>query len=342
MARLASEAKAGYYPTPPDEMALACEKFTIGAGARANIIDPCAGEGEALRMLADHLKAQGGNITTYGIEIEATRAEKCRKVLDHVVKCPYETARTSVKAFSAMWLNPPYNEKDRERTEVVFLRDLTCPIGGKLMEGGVLGYCIPVNVLVPAAPILAARFDDLAVYRFTEKNYPAYKQVVVFGVRRSRARQGIEAKEIREWLKELSASPEKIPPLDGPDGKVYRVPESPDKKILFRGSATDPEEVAKDLPGSSLWEEIKYLLLPFKRVSTLQPPVLPLKPAHSAVAIATGAIGGNMGGHLLVGRTKKVTDRKVIPEEKGERIIETERHVTTVRVFTADGVYDLE
>ncbi|SHF42195.1 hypothetical protein SAMN02745218_02220 [Desulfofundulus australicus DSM 11792] len=341
MARLASEAKGGYYPTPPKEMELVCKKLRVEPGTKVNIIDPCAGEGDALKMASDHLKSEGGNVTSYGIEIEATRAGKCRSKLDRVVRCGYEEARVTPKAFSFMWLNPPYNERGGERAEVTFLRDLTDPVSGKLMNGGVLGYCIPQYVLAQAAPILAARFDDLAVYRFTDENFPVFKQIVVFGVRRTKARQGSEAREIREWLKELSRE-EGLPVLDADDGVTYLIPESPAVKITFRGSVTDPLEVAGDIVRSPVWEEIKYLLPMPRKVSSLKPPVLPLKPAHDAVAIAAGAIGGNMGTHLLVGMTKKVVDRQVIPEEKGEKVIETERPRTTIRVFTPEGIYELE
>ncbi|AEG14543.1 plasmid-like protein [Desulfofundulus kuznetsovii DSM 6115] len=341
MARLASEAKGGYYPTPPKEMGLVCKKLRVEPGTKVNVIDPCAGEGDALKMASDHLKSEGGNIVTYGIEIEATRAEKCRSKLDRVVRCGYEEARVTPKAFSFMWLNPPYNERGGERAEVTFLRDLTDPVSGKLMNGGVLGYCIPQYVLTQAAPILAARFDDLAVYRFTDENFPVFKQIVVFGVRRAKARQGSEAREIREWLKELSRK-EGLPVLDANDGVTYLIPESPAVKITFRGSVTDPLEVGGDIVRSPVWEEIKYLLPMPRKVSSLKPPVLPLKPAHDAVAIAAGAIGGNMGTHLLVGMTKKVVDRQVIPEEKGEKVIETERPRTTIRVFTPEGIYELE
>ncbi|MGB9803106.1 DUF6094 domain-containing protein [Desulfofundulus sp.] len=341
MARLASEAKGGYYPTPLKEMELVCKKLKIEPGTKANIIDPCAGEGDALKMVSDHLELEGGSIVTYGIEIEATRAEECRSKLDRVVRCGYEEARVTPRAFSFMWLNPPYNERDGERAEVAFLRDLTDPVSGKLMSGGVLGYCIPQHVLAHAAPVLAARFDGLAVYRFTDENFPVFRQVVVFGVRRAGARRGSEAREIREWLKELSRAGG-LPVLDADDGVTYLVPESPAVKITFRGSVTDPLEVARDIVRSPVWEEIKYLLPVPRKVSSLRPPVLPLKPAHDAVAIAAGAIGGNMGTHFLVGMTKKVVDRQVIPEEKGEKVIETERPRTTVRVFTPEGIFELE
>jgi len=48
-----------------------------------------------------------------------------------------------------------------------------------------------------------------------------------------------------------------------------------------------------------------------------------------------------MGDHVLVGRADKVLDKTVIPEEDGTTEIQTERVVTTVRVFTQNGVYDL-
>lgn len=346
MARGASKEKGGYYPTPLDEMRLICKKLVIELGSGAALLDPCAGTGEALKIVADSLAAQGGNIATYGIELEETRAAECKKVLDFALKCDYKQARVSTKAFSFLWLNPPYDVIGHERVEVIFLRDLTDPVLGKLMEGGVLGFCIPQYVLQQAAPLLAARFDDLSVFRFTDANYPAFKQVVVLGIRRSKARRGEEAMVIREWLKELaSGGPDMIPPLDAEDDTFYLIPPSPDKKILFRGSMLDPAEIREDIANSPVWEEVDFRLLPFRKGSILQNPVLPLKPAHNAIAIAAGAIGGNMGNHLLVGRTVKVIDREVMPEEKGEKVIERDRYITTVRVFAPDlpeGIYDLE
>lgn len=346
MARGASREKGGYYPTPPDEVKLLCKKLFIELGSGATLLDPCAGTGEALKIIADSLTNQGGFVTTYGIELEETRAMECKKVLDFALKCDYRQARVSTKAFGFLWLNPPYDEIDHERTEVVFLRNLTDPILGRLMEGGVLGFCIPQRILAPAAPLLAARFDNLSVFRFTDANYPIYKQVVVFGVRRSKVRRGEEAKAVREWLKGLAeGGPDAVTPLGAGDDTLYRIPPPPDKKIMFRGSLLDPAEIREDIPNSPVWEEIGFRLMPYKKGSILKNPILPLKPTHNAIAIAAGAIGGNMGDHLLVGRTVKVVDKEVIPEEKGEKVIERDRYITTVRVFAPhlpEGIYDLQ
>lgn len=346
MARGAAREKGGYYPTPPDEMKLICKKLFIELGSSALIFDPCAGTGTALKIIAHSLTNQGGSITTYGVELEETRAMECKKVLDYAVKCDYKQARISTKIFGLMWLNPPYDVINHERTEVIFLRNLTDPVLGKLMEGGVLGFCIPQYVLSHAAPLLAARFDNLSVFRFTDASYPIFKQVVVFGVRRSKVRRGEEARAIKEWLKELSeGGPDAVTPLDADDDTFYQIPPPPDKKILFRGSLLDPAEIREDIPNSPVWEEIGLKLLHYRKGSILQNPVLPLKPTHNAIAIAAGAIGGNMGNHLLVGRTVKVVDKEVIPEEKGEKVIERDRYITTVRVFSPhlpEGIYDLE
>ncbi len=345
MARQESKAKGGFYPTPDDEMNLVCQKFSIDLATRAFLIDPCAGNGSALKMLSDHLKRKGGLPETYGIELEETRAQEAKEVLDHAVKCDYNQARTSTKAFSVLWLNPPYDHHDGDRVEVTFLRDLTDPVSGKLMVGGVLGYCIPQKVLKDAAPILAARFDHLSVFRFTDKSYPTFKQVVVFGIRRGTVNRGKEAKKVRTWLKFLGEQgPDAVKSLDTPTAP-YNVPPAPDKKIIFKGSLTDIKEIADSLEDSPVWDEINYLLLPYKKAAIMQPPVLPLKPTHDAIAISAGVIGGNMGSHLLTGRSKKVSDKEFIPPDekgKGEKIIEKERYITTVRVFSPTGVYDLE
>lgn len=345
MARLASEAKGGYYPTPPDEMALICARLKVEPGASVSILDPCAGEGEALKMLGDHINYQGASAKTYAVELEEDRAHKCKGITDHTLHCPYENARISAKSFSLMWLNPPYMERDGERVEVEFLRKLTDSNKAKLQPGGLLGFCIPQHVLKNAAALLAIRFDDVAIYRFTDKNFPIYKQVVVFGYQRSKGRFGPEVKQIREELKALAAAdPELIPALDVDDGVFFTVPAVERDVTLFRGDVDDPYEIARDIDSAQDWE-IERILLPKRSTVTLKPPVLPLKPTHTAVTIAAGAIGGNMGNHLLVGRTKKVTDKTVIPpedEHDEEKVILTERHVTNIRVFTKDGVFELQ
>lgn len=344
MARLASQSKGGFYATPPEEMALVCQRLRVKAGANLNLLDPCAGEGEALRQMAEALAQAGACPETYGVELEIERAQKAKALLGRVVKGGYEWLRASNGVFSALWLNPPYDlGANGERIEVTFLRDLTAP-NKYLQNGGLLMLCIPQHVLAPAAPYLAIRFRDVRVYRFTDRNYPVFKQVIVFGYREKMG--GPEAKRTREWLQQLGqAGPEALLPLDAGDGIKFTVPAARGPVTLFRGSVFDPEEVISDVEGSGGWEEIGNMMLPafLAHRTELKNPLLPLKLPHVAIAISARAVDGNMGTHILEGVTKKVVDQQDITDEKGTTtILKTERHVTTVRVFSPEGVFDLD
>ena len=337
MARLAAVEKAGYYPTPPEEVRLICSRIKSEPGTKISILDPCCGEGDALKEMAQTLRDQGADVTTYGIELEEGRAGNARKNLDHVICSPYEDAIVTPLAFSYIWLNPPYMDCGSERAEAVFLRNLTGG-SGKLQAGGLLGFCIPEHVLRDTALLLASRFEDIKVYRFTGENYPAYHQIVVFGYRRAKRPIAEEIVETKNALISLIGS--RLPSLDADDGGVFDVPPSSREVKVFKPARPDPEEIRSALAASSAWRRA-WELLPRVQASSMKRPVLPLKPAHIAVAIAAGAVGGSMGDHVLVGRADKVLDKTVIPEEDGTTEIQTERVVTTVRVFTQNGVYDL-
>jgi len=338
MARLAAVEKAGFYPTPPEETELICSRLTAEPGSKIAILDPCCGEGIALERMANALREQGAEVVSYGIELEEGRAKSAQSHLDHVICSPYEDAMVTPHAFSFMWLNPPYMYYGSDRAEVVFLRDLTDPSKGKLQPGGLLGFCIPERILKESALLLAIRFRNLRVYRFTDKNYPMYRQIVVFGYRREKRPNQEEVQEAKVWLSKLAV----IPTLDVDDGVAFNIPPSSKEVKTFKPAQPSKDEVMNALQQSSAWKRAEELLPRLKQIQDRKPPVLPLKTAHIAVAIAAGAIGGSMGNHLLVGKSKKVVDSTVVPDEKGITETQTERVITTVRVFSRDGVFDLK
>ena len=345
MARLASESKGGYYPTPSEEMALATAHLRVEEGSTVNLLDPCAGTGTALRQMAEYLRNMGAVTITYGNELENSRADEAKQVLDNVIKGGYEVMRMTHKSISCMYLNPPYDEKFGERTEKTFLRELTEP-GKYLQDKGLLMFCIPQRVLKNCASLLAGRFEKIRVYRFTDNNYPVFKQVMVYGYRR-RGKAGPESLDTRRWLESLGESgPEVLPPLNESDGHFYWIPPSQKKVMLFRGNYLDPLEVARDIDSSPAWSQVEDMILPrnVRNDCKLQGRfILPPKAMMLAVAIVSGAAGGNMGGdHLLVGITKKAADSVVEEVENGHKEITTERHVTVCRVFNQQGVYTLE
>lgn len=77
MARIESQAKAGYYPTPESVCELLKTKITRQVGAR--LLDPCCGTGAAIADLAP------ATTTTYGIELNHERATEARTKVHQVL-----------------------------------------------------------------------------------------------------------------------------------------------------------------------------------------------------------------------------------------------------------------
>jgi len=73
MARLASQGKLGYYPTPKDELIeiIGCDSSIIqfDNNVKLDVLDPCFGDGRALLRM----KKTYENIITYGVELDSVR-----------------------------------------------------------------------------------------------------------------------------------------------------------------------------------------------------------------------------------------------------------------------------
>lgn len=179
MARNAARRKLGYFPLVENE-AKRIRQFLQFPAACA-VLDPCAGTGRALDLIAGDTGAR-----LYGIELDAFRAEEARKNLDEVVQGSTFDAHSPVESYSLLYLNPPYDDEVHEdrsrRSEAVFLEHCF----RWLMPKGVLVLVIPAQRVSSCGTILASHFRDLAMYRLTEPEAAQYNQVVLLGVRRSR------------------------------------------------------------------------------------------------------------------------------------------------------------
>src|SRR5262249_25103046 len=140
-----------------------------------------AGTGAALRTLTD-----GAESRRYGIELDAFRAAEARHLLDEVIHGSVFESHASVESYSMLYLNCPYDreigEGKNQRLEQVFLEHTF----RWLKPGGVLVMVVPFDRVTNCKGVLTPHFRDKAIYRLTEPEAVAYKQVVVFGVRRSR------------------------------------------------------------------------------------------------------------------------------------------------------------
>jgi len=247
--RLAAQAKMGYYPTPPSVIALIANTLIRSGKGNLKLLDPCAGEGTALKQIGEKLSAE-----TYGIELDTERGQAARENLTQCLITDYMATRISNQAFSLLYLNPPYDWAIRndevsasERYERTFLRNTI----RYLIPNGVLVYLIPQARLDKTiAKILAYRFKDVKVYCFPEDEYKTFKQIIIFGVLKKRAEYD---EELARYLTEIGQLKTILPFLDRADCK-YAVPPSPTiKNFLFRTTMIDPVEL--EIEVKQIWIE---------------------------------------------------------------------------------------
>lgn len=324
MARPVSRQKLGYYPTPGSVVDKIRSLLGFPDGP-FSALDPCCGDGRALARLT-----AGTQALTYGIELHPGRARAAATALGHVLSCGYEDARLSHGSASILFLNPPYDADLREddgralRTERRFLRD-THP---SLIPGGVLVYLIPQRRLdPPTMRVLSSWFERITLYRFPDPEYRAFRQIVIFGVRKARAAldEGEQARLDRLRWGEL-------PPLPLAEAPSYRVPPTPPIP-LFRSSRPDPLLLAEEVSQSPAWRDL-WDSEPRLNGRLRGRPPLPLHRGHLGLLLAAGELDGLIGEgterHLVRGLVRK--DEVSWTEEEDDRIVEHTKEVFRIRV----------
>jgi hypothetical protein len=352
MARLESEAKGGYYPTPKEEMQHIVNLLSVESGKSISLIDPCAGEGDALQQMGQILTEKYGClVTTYGIELEKSRAKLADQKLDEVLACGYEEARMSHDSFSAMYLNPPFAEMQGRRLEEVFLQDLT---NDYLPPGGILILNIPVYVLRDVNKTLASRFVDIRVFRFTDENgnYDRFKQVIVYGKRRQKGLRSNEERLYRERIENellnFSFLGKGITSLDKAVkfGISYNITPAVKPVSLFQSMKVEPDDIIVSHINSGHYEKAMQKMSSLEITSSSRNirPAMPLKYTHIAAAISAGALPETMGSHMLVGVTKRIQEEKtaINPKNGKEQEITTFKPKSIVRIFSEKGIFNLK
>ena len=329
MTRLASTAKAGFYPTP-ERVTEWIARCVIPSTANGKIIDPCCGEG-----IAVHYLANAWNLESYGIEIDAERALEASSHLHRVLHLDYASARTPHHSFQVLMLNPPYDfaEGEGRRTEYQFLRDVT----KWLQPGGLLVYIVPqYRVDARMAGFLATTYESLQIYRFPDPEYASFRQAVLFGVARSEPTR--DEKTALALIQQCRASLPILPEsLD--DGLKYHIPEPSEvvrKTFFFRGTEINPQEALAEAMAVGAWKSAEWQewLTPKRDLMAFRP-LMPLKKGHLAMLIAAGLMQ-NLRLELVVGaetllvkgRTYKVQEQ-VESDDEDEEVVR-DRFVTEI------------
>ena len=338
--RLAAQAKMGYYPTPQSVISLIADILIINGKSNIKLLDPCAGEGTALKQIGEILDGE-----TYGIELDTERGRIAKENLTQCLITDYMATRISNHAFSILYLNPPYDwavKNDEvsasERYERTFLRNTV----RYLIPNGVLVYLIPQARLDKTiAKILAYRFKDVKLFRFPEDEYKAFKQIVLFGVLKKRAKHN---EDLAHYLTETCQLKAILPFLDRADCK-YNAPPSPAiKNFLFRTTRIDPGELEIEVRKYGLNGKISRLVKPLTLSERIKP-IMPLRQGHLAQLLACGMMNGVVfdknGRNPLVikGITRKEVETRTEHEDGKEKIIETDKIVITINAINEYGEF---
>lgn len=338
--RIEQEGKMGYVPTPTSQTDL-IKRLLHVPDAPVRMLDPCAGEGEALSRLA-----KGTQAVTYGIELDGARAEQASAVLDHVKHVAIEHARIDKQAFGLMWLNPPYDRatKDTEgqsdRKEIIFLRMTS----RYLVSHGILVFIIPQpQIDKNLASALVGRYRDIQVFRFEDNEYEVYKQVVIVGIRRSGPIGAGDASD-KHMLKQLveigKGDKNALASLEEFVDQPYMIPVASNDEPMFRAAIADVEELRQDVTHSPVFSTVEKMMGSTSSHASLSTPLLPFRRTHMATLMAAGALNSAVGigdnRHLVVGVTKK-TIESVVDENDPTKEIRTEVYKTAIRLYSADG-----
>ena len=299
--RLMNSVKMGYYPTDAANIGCILHGIAFPDGVVTNLLDPCCGEGAALKKLA-----VGNNCMTYGAEIDEARATKAQDELHRVAFGSFFHSRISHEAFHIVFLNPPYlsvinKGGGRSRDEKRFLID-SIP---HLMYGGLIVYIIPYyRLTADICRILCDNFDDISVHRFTEKEFLRFKQVVVIGKRIPR----IDGSSAAEQLEASVYAPGNIPLITDLEMGRYMVPAHPKKVQTFKGAEFNVVELQRQLKQSKSFEDI---LTKKKADMGIRRPPLPFSFSQLGLIGGSGLINGLIecdNPHIIKGRIVKVVN----------------------------------
>jgi SAM-dependent methyltransferase len=325
-----SQVKGGFYAAPPEAVAAVLERLRPPSAGESTLLDPCAGEGQALMQLAQGLRA-----VAYGIELSEDRAATVRDSLPEGQSlAPADFLRTAIsyRSFSCIWCNPPYDYATggEGRVEMQFIEKAA----HLLVDGGVLVLVCPHDVAESYAvqEFFDERFSQVSAMPFPEE-VRKYGETVILGYKRKQPAQAVNGRYDYEWLEKR---------LD--THVVYRLPPGQRPKVFRKSEPTDME-LARLVAQSPLRFHIERPA--DKEGNRPRPPMSP-GIGHRAMLLASGHIDGLIAPpdeppHVIRGTAAKdsyVASSDTSEDDQGNvttRTVISERPRLVIRVLDSDG-----
>lgn len=355
MARLASIEKAGYYPIPNQITGYIIAVLKAQHGGR--VLDPTAGEGEAIDRLATDLLLE-----PYAAEIHTGRARETRARLDdlladkelrsqlpftdigfnRVVGETFENISLAKNSIQLLYLNPPYDHgPNKKRLEHRFLLRSSW----WLQEKGQLVFVVPQYILSTKeiSSYLARWYEDILVTSFPEPYYSTFKQVVIFATKRKGQQAGEKYTAQRENLVRIGDATE-----DTPTGTTIikyveqnkaprEIPRPKIKSVSFKGLFVPVEIIAREHYKYGNIAQPEYEELFNEGKLEKKQPLMPFKIGHITRLIEAGIFDNAVLKHkvtgeqmMIKGRSRKmdlISNERTVDSNGTTRDIETRREV---------------
>jgi predicted RNA methylase len=337
--RIAGQAKAGFYPIHSEVMAVIAKHLYTRLPSpekpkdTLQIIDPCAGEGLAIKQLACALAIPNDHV--YAVELDGKRVERIKenipgaRVLGPVsfiggIQC-------TGQSFGLAYVNPPFDNEygGGRREEQAFCERAA----GLLVPHGVMVLVCPMHAFIGNREFVTyfdMHFEDSAIYKFLDgdgadgKRIRSYKEIVVFGRKRRTPiprdavyEHGVFYKmqvQFNDYItigsvpalgQTQPSSWSRGTPSNSREQSIrtFEVPPAWRPNTFKKISFTD-EELEAEVKNSPLNRHLKEVIL-----SPPSEPPLPLDKGHLGLILASGMLNGPVlgphGVHIVRGSSHK-------------------------------------
>lgn len=286
------------------------------------VLEPSIGDGKAVGKVLKNCQ----DYSIFGVELN-TNTYECLKSSEEVTYLLNEDFLRGVKishnSFSFCFANPPYgvDQDNKKRLEQLFVEK----IYGYLTNEAVLALVIPYYVLLDQKFIksFVSKFCPVMTFRFDEKIYSSYKQIVVIAQKRRSISKNL--KWVETYYQKVN-SIEKLPflPRLGEQcSKIKILPSSSEDIEYFTQIVFNADEHGVSLKNSSHYSEIGKVFPENFLAAELGHPPMPLKKDLLYLCALAGGGQGIVGNeengdlHLQRGIVKKVTFQEVDEGKEG-------------------------
>lgn len=288
-------------------------------------LEPSIGDGKAVLAVTGKDMEERSNIKIFGVEINGeTYADVGRNKDIHVcLKADFlNDVVISHSSFSFLFMNPPYGtQEDGERYELAFLKKAV-----PYLSKGAVAVVVVARYMAGQKAFLAewcSGFVTEHMYRFWDKEYEKYQQIVLIGRKKEKYES---SREEEQRLHGMVLEKERIPLLpENYSGERIMVPKSQEANVdEFMTRVFHAEDAAGFIAGSPFQEVAreKVRISPYIINNLGRPPILPSEGQMYLLAVSgagQGLVGSEENGdlHLQRGVSKIATRSEYVEDEDG-------------------------